>query len=673
MLNVPPNPKSHPPNIMGDKHQKPPEASIFRGKTLLRSPVLSVHDKTDPGTRSQVGPSEPSLPPQDEVPNEETMEDDDSTDSPDFAANDEFSDVHEEDQSWNQNKSKRFKRKNMTPGSPTLQQKTAKGEQSLAPVSKQVPVTSKQAEPLAAGPTGESPVSNDDIQKLLELASALEQSIAARPNTEKSTKRNSELLCSTVRSIGRRAASVGFVVPKDRSSKKDLLTCKNCRPHRLTLEDIDAALNDPKTDLLDLINKDWHDSAFITTKVTRRSILTPGESARALLLSKSNPKDARVLEEMHKVFPGLAQAKQHLDTGDVVCLRNRDTIATYGSRGEDSSAGGKRCSPDMVLLAALLPRQMDATNSARRQEFRSAVLSLLSAAAAEGITELSVAAPADMEIPAIRKILELTSRVTTITSIEISAKGFASADRKAPKLPTTTSITLNPGSRSFAEVLGGLQTKLDPSKQGVRVSRPQKTQDGSIRLKISGATREATANFAESMGRESKLLYSIRQPSNTTSIIIRDLGELISVADLGEALTEVGFEPEMVTINPFKPTRAGDCSSIVRIPSGDVARALIKRGSLQVGWFSCRLDELVTVRQCLNCLSFDHTLMKCTLPPSDTKRCLKCGHSSHLAKDCTAPPHCYTCKTDGHFANSTECPSFRAKVQALRQQRSNHD
>lgn len=518
----------------------------------------------------------------------------------------------------------------------------------------------------------EPPVSPSDIAELMNLAMALETGLSKVKNIEKSVKSSAELLISSIRSVGRRVNTVGFELPSNLRNPKKPPQCKNCTPPRLTREELRAILTSQDPDVMDAIAKDWQESAFTATKIVGHSIISERDSARALVLTESNPKDARILEDMRKHFPGLEAASDQLKKGSTLCLRNRDLVATYNSAGEAVPLSQTDDAPSKALLAALALEPMDASNPRRVQDLIGHCMSLMDVACKEKLQKLSVATPSDISIVTARKVLEICAFTFPLLTIDLCAKGHRPTERKLPAASTSTTIILKPGNRSFAEVLGGMQAKLDPSKQGVRVSRPQRTAEGLLRLRVTGASREATAGFAEAMGKESDLEYSLKQPSNLTAIIVRDLGEDISPKDLGNALKGLGFSADSINLNPFRKTRSGDSSCIVRIPSGERARALINKGAIQLGWFSCRLDELVKITQCLNCLSFDHTSAKCALPRSNGLRCLKCGGVDHIAKDCTVSPRCYSCKVDGHFATTTECPVYRAKVASLRKQRKNN-
>ncbi|XP_018495464.1 uncharacterized protein LOC108864396, partial [Galendromus occidentalis] len=293
------------------------------------------------------------------------------------------------------------------------------------------------------------------------------------------------------------------------------------------------------------------------------------------------------------------------------------------------------------------------------------------ALAREGLHQVSVAFSSRFEIKRFRKALEISTRHSPATAITICGKGNKPSGTKS-RTPRTMVVTVHPGRMSYADALGAMQASVSPSEQGVQVKKVFRTQNGQIGVRLGTDDQTVAESFAEAIAKGTNLVTRAAPPpqaGNEKAIIVRDIGGTLSPEGLARALAIEGVaDATSIRLSAFKPTRAGDHSCVARMPT-KLANIHLRNGSIQIGWSSCRLGEMVEVQQCRNCLSFDHSTTACREPISESPPCLKCGDKGHLAKSCKSPPICYTCAAGNsslpidHFANSTACPAFDLALQ----------
>lgn len=553
----------------------------------------------------------------------------------------------------------------------------------------QIPSTSRTIDAAVAALFSPAPpkrrATKEDAKELLQTACSLEKLISLVKNTEKNTKSVIARLVSQIRAFNSNLEEYGFEQPPAQIIQCNCPTppppppCPKCSSGELTREDVREKLQGARgpKELTELFNLKWPDSAYLTTTLTTSSFITENDTPRVALLDMDCPKDAVIFEQLKQQFPGLAEVRGALDQGRTAILRNNPAIQIIG---EDEAHPRPR-----ILAIRFLPLQLRKKSAANNEEEAAPNEGSLDEAAAENtllaITELAeqiatnpllaspvtfmISTSADIELT--RKMLEATLLASPDCRVKLCTKGRRLKEKRnvKPRKNKLTSITINPGQLSYADAVGRVQSSVDPSLQGIRVAKISETTTGQIRVLVSENTPEAAQTFAETIKQRTQLETRSAPLRKETALIIRDLPTDASPNALRRALTEGLCKPEEVQLQNFRPTKAGDSSCIARLPP-DAARRHLTRGSVQLGWTNCRLSELVKITQCLRCLSFDHPSHTCPKAPSHDLLCCRCGETGHVAKTCSAVPSCYVCKISGHFATTTACPAYRARVEALR-------
>lgn len=106
-----------------------------------------------------------------------------------------------------------------------------------------------------------------------------------------------------------------------------------------------------------------------------------------------------------------------------------------------------------------------------------------------------------------------------------------------------------------------------------------------------------------------------------------------------------------------RPKQYGSQNATI-VASKDLAKELIKKGRIKIGWTLCHIRPRVNLVRCYRCLLYGHYKSECQ--GEDKKDvCFKCRKSDHRAKDCSGASYCLACKVDGHRADQTKCPYYR--------------
>ena len=117
-----------------------------------------------------------------------------------------------------------------------------------------------------------------------------------------------------------------------------------------------------------------------------------------------------------------------------------------------------------------------------------------------------------------------------------------------------------------------------------------------------------------------------------------------------------------------EPTKDGPAGKAVGSASYHVeeaaAKKLAREKFININGKRYETCEFISLPCCMNCQMIKGHLTKdCQLPYQENKICHKCAKEGHTLSQCQATtPACYNCQAQGHPANSTTCPIYRANV-----------
>lgn len=136
--------------------------------------------------------------------------------------------------------------------------------------------------------------------------------------------------------------------------------------------------------------------------------------------------------------------------------------------------------------------------------------------------------------------------------------------------------------------------------------------------------------------------------------------ELAYDATITEVIATYKLQSIMERIVTRKPTRRDDQENVVVQLHPAVFKALFRRGRVNIGLISSRVEEYLDIPVCYKCSQFGHKAQKCENNPV----CIRCG-GSHEGRDCKSENvKCPTCtrankSNTQHTAWSMACPFVR--------------
>lgn len=219
-------------------------------------------------------------------------------------------------------------------------------------------------------------------------------------------------------------------------------------------------------------------------------------------------------------------------------------------------------------------------------------------------------------------------------------------------------IIIDTNISTYADTLRNIRAVVNPEELGIEVKTVKTTRDKKVVI----ITKEGQADalHKEISTKITGIETRISGRNSNTLFIILDIDASINgkeVEDFIRKSTKV-FATE---VKHLRTTKSGTQIATVSMPSY-AAENLIREGVIKIGWTLCRVKPKIDILRCYNCLNLGHHSDIC---PQERrgKKCLNCTQTDHLIKDCRNPSFCTTCNKQGHKGDSTNCPTYRRRIQ----------
>lgn len=243
--------------------------------------------------------------------------------------------------------------------------------------------------------------------------------------------------------------------------------------------------------------------------------------------------------------------------------------------------------------------------------------------------------------------------------------------RKKGNLPKETGEALTiraKDSKTYAEMLKQLKTKINPTEYGVEVNEMRRTKSGELLIKLKrgdGQTDKLKEALQQTLGEE----VEIRSATRTINVDIRDMDESTEEYEIIEALMqalEVQQETHFKILN-IREYYGKTKQALVQIPI-NLATKLLTEGKIRIGWIRCRVRAKNKIIKCYKCLDQGHMAKYCK-GIDRSILCRKCCNTGHRATACNEQPRCILCqeaglKDIGHYIGCTLCVANRRNIQS---------
>ena len=231
---------------------------------------------------------------------------------------------------------------------------------------------------------------------------------------------------------------------------------------------------------------------------------------------------------------------------------------------------------------------------------------------------------------------------------------------KAKRRPRSEAIALRPAEgKTYAEILGGIRSRVDPTKCETEIKAVRKTRSGDVLIEIRKTTAEGRQGFTDALREALGESGSVRVLVPRTTLEIRDMDSCTTVEEVELALRKKlqTYEGKL-EVRLTRPNAAGQRMAVFSIEEEAAAR-LLETARICIGWISCRLRRREQLTRCFRCLGYGHESRACK-GPDRSNQCYRCGSVEHKVADCKASPKCFLCTGGslGHVAGSGSCRVF---------------
>jgi Zinc knuckle len=395
------------------------------------------------------------------------------------------------------------------------------------------------------------------------------------------------------------------------------------------------------------LDQNWPDSCFKNTEVLAPEALKEEKGDIAVIMNPKTTPTGGTMEELKHSFPGISTILQEGLKEGIIEYAKTNTVTTL-SRGKEEVTS---------RTLYILPYELNKEGVNDIQKLHEVMGKLNAEMITHGSKHTKLIAMGKLDIDYLRKCTEYVFRGTGITVGIIGQRRFRSKLTSTRDRPKTEKLIIKADGKSYSEVLRSIKGSVNIGDIGVTVKSVKKTAKGDVMLELQGGEHQAETFKKAVQGKDQNMQVHIQ--SNDVTIHISGIDGDMSNEEIEEELIKsVGnANAEDVKVLSSRPNQRGNLNATLSIKK-ELARDIIERGRVKIGWAQCRVNPHVNITRCYRCLKFGHITKDCT-GEDNTRICIKCGKEDHRAKDCKNTSFCLTCKKDGHRADQTKCPTYR--------------
>lgn len=195
----------------------------------------------------------------------------------------------------------------------------------------------------------------------------------------------------------------------------------------------------------------------------------------------------------------------------------------------------------------------------------------------------------------------------------------------------TQTVTIAPGSLSYADLLKTVKKNIRNEEVGVKVLNAQKTSDGNLQLRVRGQADALAQKITQTIPG-----VITTQRRGLAILHLKDLEEEVTKEEIVEGIRISLNHPQNLTdilVTSIRPAYNNSCKATIKVPA-DAAKRLHEKKHIQIGLVSARIWIREDKPRCAKCFREGHSLQQCT-GEDRRNRCFNCGEEGHKKASCT--------------------------------------
>lgn len=270
-------------------------------------------------------------------------------------------------------------------------------------------------------------------------------------------------------------------------------------------------------------------------------------------------------------------------------------------------------------------------------------------------TKIAVAVSETKKRNKIRKSLEL-SFYNKNDEIEFYVPQGESESKK--ERPREEAVVIGTNVTTYADTLRNIRAVVNPDDLGIEIKTVKLTRDKKVVI----ITKEgqAEALHKEISTKITGIETRVSGRNSNTVFLILDIDASINGKEVEDFIRK-STKVYATEVKHLRTARSGTQVATVSMPSHEEEN-LIRGGVIKIGWTHCRVKPKIDILRCYNCLNLGHHSDICTEERCG-KKCLNCAQTGHLIRECKNLSFCTTCNKQGHKSDSTNCPTYKRRVQ----------
>ncbi|XP_050538971.1 uncharacterized protein LOC126904222 [Daktulosphaira vitifoliae] len=228
------------------------------------------------------------------------------------------------------------------------------------------------------------------------------------------------------------------------------------------------------------------------------------------------------------------------------------------------------------------------------------------------------------------------TETTRVSKVDDWGKVTTKKARKMEGKTKPPAVLIKTGATSYVEALKKIRTEPSLRELAQDITAMRKTEAGHLLVEMSrGSLSVEKVNSAIKTAVGSELVVSTLQ--NTTRFGIFGLDDITTQEEVLEAVDrETNFRAGGIEVKiVLRDMARSQKLAIVTMPQ-ELAKKILEKGRLCVGYVSCRIKQWIDKKRCFRCMAFGHDSKECS-GPDRTDCCRACGQGGHVAKECKEP------------------------------------